>query len=83
MLSAELEDWLGNYVPTDHYNSSIMLTNRKGKMARRYARHTDLGQLLAKTPSLTALIKRLEASPKSQVNSQLFRRSSAPEHDTV
>jgi len=62
-LQEPLEDWLGNYVPTDYYNTTIMLTNRAGKMARRYARNTSLDQLLAATPSFASLIEKLEASP--------------------
>ncbi|MGF6372962.1 hypothetical protein OKW40_005778 [Paraburkholderia sp. RAU6.4a] len=58
-----MEDWLGNYVSTDYYNSTMMLSIRKGKMARRYARNTELDQLLTATPSFAALIEKLEARP--------------------
>lgn len=62
-LHEPLEDWLGNYVPTDVYNSTIMLSNRNGKMARRYARSTELSRLLNATPSFSSLIDKLEAHP--------------------
>lgn len=63
VLREPLEDWLGNYVPADYYNSVMGLTNRNGKMARRYARNTVLDQLLSQTPSFSALIDKLEARP--------------------
>lgn len=63
-LSKPLEDWLGDYVSVDIYNSFMMLTNRNGKMARRFARNADLNQLLTKTPSFSALIEKLEGHPK-------------------
>ena len=62
-LPMPIEDWLGYHVPVDIYNSTIMLTNRNGKMARRYARNTDLAQLLTATPAFAALIQKLEAQP--------------------
>ncbi len=62
-LHEPLEDWLRTYVPTDYYNSTMMLSNRNGKMARRYARNTELDQLLTGTPSFAALIEKLEARP--------------------
>lgn len=64
VLRQPLEDWLGDYVPTDQYNSLMMLTNRNGKMARRFARNAELDQLLNATPSFSALIDKLEARPK-------------------
>lgn len=60
-LHEPLEDWLGNYVTSDAYNATTMLSNRNGKMARRYARSTELVQLLNATPSFSALIDKLEA----------------------
>jgi hypothetical protein len=62
-LPRPIEDWIGYHVPIDTYNSTIMLTNRNGKMARRYARSTDLDKLLTATPAFAALIQKLEAQP--------------------
>lgn len=62
-LHESLEDWLGNYVPPDVYNATIMLSNYNGKMARRYARSTELARLLNATPSFSSLIDKLEAHP--------------------
>jgi hypothetical protein len=61
MLRHSLEDWLGNYVPVDYYNSTMMLSSYGGKMARRYARNADLELLLKNSPSFLQLIKRIEA----------------------
>ncbi|WP_321387135.1 hypothetical protein [Alcaligenes phenolicus] len=66
ILPHSLEDWLGTYVSVEYYNATIMLTNRAGKMARRYARNAELGQLLADTPSFTALLDQLEARTKER-----------------
>ncbi len=44
VLREPLEDWLGNYVSADYYNAVMGLSNRNGKMARRYARNTELGK---------------------------------------
>lgn len=63
-LPAPLEDWLDNYVSTDYHNATFMLSNRSGKMARRYARNANLDQLLSDTPSFDALIDKLQGSPK-------------------
>ena len=70
VLHHSLEDWLGNYVGVDYYNASMMLSNRAGKMARRYARNADLDQLLASTPSFAALLEQLDALPEER--SELF-----------
>ncbi|MEE3923671.1 restriction endonuclease [Pseudomonas viridiflava] len=60
-LSEPLEDWLGGHVSADYYNATIMLSNRKGKMARRYARNVALAELISATPSFSRLIERLDA----------------------
>jgi len=70
VLQYSLEDWLGSYVEVNYYNATFFLTNRAGKMARRYARNTDLGQLLTGTPSFAALLEQLEARPLER--SELF-----------
>lgn len=63
-LQHSLEDWLGNYVDADYYNATLPLTNRAGKMARRYARNANLGQLLTGTPSFAAFLEQLEGLPE-------------------
>ena len=63
-LQHSLEDWLGNYVGADYYNATLPLTNRAGKMARRYARNANLSQLLTGTPSFAAFLEQLEARPE-------------------
>lgn len=63
-LQHSLEDWLGNYVDAEYYNATLPLTNRAGKMARRYARNADLGQLLIGTPSFAAFLEQLEVLPE-------------------
>lgn len=63
-LQHSLEDWLGNYVDADYYNATLPLTNRAGKMARRYARNANLGQLLTGTPSFAAFLEQLEVRPE-------------------
>lgn len=65
-LQHSLEDWLGNYVDADYYNATLPLTNRAGKMARRYARNANLGQLLTGTPSFAAFLEQLEVLPEER-----------------
>lgn len=60
-LDEPLEDWLGGHVSTEYHNMTIMLSNRKGKMARRYARNTELAELISATPSFSRLIDMLGA----------------------
>lgn len=61
VLHHSLEDWLGNYVGVDYYNATMMLSNRAGKRARRYARNAELDQLMTGTPTFAALLEQLEA----------------------
>lgn len=63
-LREPLEDWLGNYVAADYYNQVFMLTNRNGKMARRFARNADIGKLLTANPTFAELMSKLDAQPK-------------------
>lgn len=63
-LSQSMEDWLGNHVPVDYYNSTMMLSGSFGKMARRYARNAVLEQLLTASPSFSTLMDKLKAHPK-------------------
>lgn len=65
ILREPLEDWLANYVPVEYYNASIALTNRAGKMARRYARNAELEQLLIANPSFSGLMSKLKAQQTS------------------
>ena len=60
-LGESIEDWLGGHVSTEYHNATIMLSSRKGKMARRYARNTELAQLISATPSFARLIDKLGA----------------------
>ena len=64
VLSQEIEEWLENFVSAEYYNATCMLTNRNGKMARRYARNSDLDLLLSNTPSFSALIEKMRANKK-------------------
>ena len=41
-----------------------MLSDRNGKMARRYARNADLEKLIIDNPSFSALIEKLGGKPK-------------------
>ncbi|WP_219809143.1 hypothetical protein, partial [Klebsiella pneumoniae] len=61
-LPATLEDWLDNYVTTEYHNATFMLSSRKGKMARRYARNANLEQLLSDNPSFNTLINKLKSN---------------------
>lgn len=63
-LRQSLEDWLGNYVSVDYYNTTMMLSNRNGKNARRYARSLELEKFLEATPSFLAFINKLNGRPK-------------------
>ncbi|WP_128142985.1 hypothetical protein [Janthinobacterium lividum] len=60
VLREPLEDWLGNYVSVDYYNQAMMLTNRNGKTARRFARNADIDHLLAANLSFAELINKLD-----------------------
>lgn len=64
VLKQDIEGWLESYVSVDYYNSTAMLTNRNGKMARRYARNADLDALLLDNPSFSDLILKLGARRK-------------------
>ncbi|MNC18960.1 hypothetical protein D3C77_221140 [compost metagenome] len=64
VLSQEIEGWLESFVSADYYNATLMLTNRNGKMARRYARNSDLDLLLSNTPSFSTLVEKMGAKKK-------------------
>lgn len=63
-LRQSLEDWLGNYVSVDYYNTTMMLSNRNGKNARRYARNLEVDKFLEATPAFSAFITKLKGYHK-------------------
>jgi hypothetical protein len=63
VLRESLEDWLGNYVSVDYHNQTMMLSNRAGKTARRFARNANIDQLLIANQSFADLINKIEARP--------------------
>ena len=65
ILRYDLEGWLEDYVSVDYYNATQMLTNRNGKMARRFARNADLNKLISENVSFSNLLNLLGAKPKS------------------
>lgn len=64
VLKQDIEDWLDNYVSAEYHNAVFMLSDRNGKMARRYARNADLEKLIIDNPSFSALIEKLGGKPK-------------------
>lgn len=66
-LNLPLEDWLDNYVDVEYHNAVFVLSNRAGKMARRYARNADIDKLLADTPSFAVLLEKLQAHPRESI----------------
>lgn len=65
-LKSGIEDWLDNYVSTEYHNATFMLTNRNGKMARRYARNADIEKLRSNNPAFEHLMKKLGADAKDE-----------------
>ena len=65
-LRQPLEDWLGNFVEVDYYNMTMMLTNRNGKNARRYARNLEVAKLLDGTPSFSAFVRKMSGRPRGR-----------------
>jgi hypothetical protein len=63
VLKQNIEGWLDNYVSVEYHNATFMLSDRKGKMARRYARNADLEKLISENPSFSELILKLGAKP--------------------
>lgn len=59
-LRHSLEDWLGNYVPVDYYNTTMALSSRNGKNAKRYARNLDFDKLLQDNPSFSTFVLKLK-----------------------
>ncbi|GIZ13065.1 hypothetical protein NCCP436_24810 [Pseudomonas sp. NCCP-436] len=64
VLKQDLEGWLDNYVSAEYHNATFILSDRNGKMARRYARNADLEKLLSENPSFSELMLKLGAKPK-------------------
>lgn len=65
-LKSDIEAWLDNYVSTEYHNATFMLTNRNGKMARRYARNADITKLRSNNPTFEHLIKKLGADTEDE-----------------
>lgn len=63
-LKHEIEDWLDNYVSADYHNAVFMLSDRNGKMARRYARNADIEKLRSENPTFEQLLQQLKESMK-------------------
>lgn len=59
-LDRSIEDWLGEFVSTEYFNATSMLTNNSGKMARRYARNADIDRLLSESESFAKLVGELK-----------------------
>lgn len=64
VLKQDLEYWLDKYVSTEYHNAAFMLSDRNGKMARRYARNADLDKLILDNPSFSELMVKLGGKPK-------------------
>jgi hypothetical protein len=65
-LRSGIEDWLDSYVSTEYHNATFMLTNRNGKMARRYARNADVAKLRSTNPGFENLINKLGADTENE-----------------
>ncbi len=65
-LKSGIEDWLDNYVSAEYHNATFMLTNRNGKMARRYARNADIEKLRTDNPTFEHLLQKLEADAEER-----------------
>lgn len=59
-LKSGIEDWLDNYVSAEYCNSTLMLSNLNGKMARRYARNADIDKLRSDSPAFEHLLQKLQ-----------------------
>ncbi|MDN3382551.1 hypothetical protein QL995_07695 [Pseudoalteromonas sp. APC 3358] len=72
VLKQDIELWLDNYVSVEYHNTAFFLSDRNGKMARRYARNADLEKLITENPSFSELMLKLGAKPKSTGSSSDF-----------
>ncbi len=61
-----LKDWLDNYVSAEYHNATFMLTNRNGKMARRFARNADIEKLLSDNPAFENLLQKLQGDTEER-----------------
>lgn len=60
LLNSEIEDWLNKYVSAEYHNSTFMLSDRNGKMARRYARNADIAKLRSNDQEFDHLLQKLQ-----------------------
>jgi len=67
-LKNDIEDWLDNYVSADYHNAVFMLSNRNGKMARRYARNADLEKLRSENPEFEHLLQKLQGYEEEKLH---------------
>lgn len=65
-LKNGIEDWLDNYVSVEYHNATFMLTNRNGKMARRYARNADIEKLRSDNPTFERLLQKLQGDAEDR-----------------
>lgn len=66
-LKHGVEDWLDNYVSAEYHNATFMLTNRNGKMARRYARNADIEKLRSDNPTFERLLQKLQGDAEDRL----------------
>lgn len=65
-LKNGIEDWLDNYVSAEDHNAVCMLSNRNGKMARRYARNADIEKLRSENPTFEHLLQKLQGDAEDR-----------------
>lgn len=58
-LKSDIEQWLDHYVSVEYHNAVFMLSDSKGKMARRYAKNADIDKLRSDTPEFSNLLRKL------------------------
>jgi len=66
-LKHGVEDWIDNYVSAEYHNATFMLTNRNGKMARRYARNADIEKLRSDNPTFERLLQKLQGDAEDRL----------------
>lgn len=59
-LNIGIEDWLDKYVSAEYHNAVFFLSDRNGKMARRYARNADIEKLRSDNPSFENFLRKLQ-----------------------
>jgi len=65
-LNNSIEDWLDSYISVEYHNATFMLTNRNGKMARRYARNADIEKLRSNNPTFENLLQKLQGDAENR-----------------